>query len=786
MYNDLNETSPRIKQPNKMKDTLQIHQLSCIAAMKKMEKDGQIECDSEEHIAYVKKMITTTLPTRAQYELKHIIMNTNTAILADKVGSGKTHIIYGLLSSCTRPKPKDYILCGLNHLSIRVLDDVNPVKTSLIVLPHNIVDQWTNLGKRTKLSIMTFSVETDFDIFFDIDEIPTGHPDTKLPASFYNKFTDYGTEKVIVHRFRGKYTRKILNMERVNKTLETTRIFLLNINRYTTFSKIFHNIKWSRLIIDEIVSIGIPRNFIEFGSFNWFITATPKSVMGGSSYRYLWSLYGERASMIPLFIVKNNDEFVEKSQSLPDPYVFIIVTKLQAGINAIKDLIPTDILTMINAGNMQGAIKKLNCDVDTGDNIFEVLTSTLNTTLHNKKKELEYTKGVIITNEKNKQDHEAKIQKLIQTIKTLKYKVNQVKDRINSIREECCFICADSFKNPTIVECCNNIFCLNCLMMALNKSSNKCPYCRTVIKSKMYHIISDDVEAKKPQKKNDNETHVDKQFITYEKAYVLEILLKHIAKIEKTPRIMIFSDFIKTFDNLVNIFANINLQYDRLSGTPSHISKTIERYNAGEINIIMTESKNYGSGLNLQSTDYLILYHRMSEDLETQVIGRAQRFGREKKLRVFYLVDNNENLTTFSNKTINLKNIDMLKYINNPDEYVEEELISDDESSSIEDTESSDIPSDESSNDSSTLESTEESSSIDILGSISEYSDIDIENMSDDEIIKNLIDPDELPKKHKNLSKKSSTKSDKKNSKSSKKIINRPKNLVNHLKKNSK
>ena len=46
-------------------------------------------------------------------------------------------------------------------------------------------------------------------------------------------------------------------------------------------------------------------------------------------------------------------------------------------LNIIKDLIPNSVLQMINAGNSEEAIKALNCNIDTNDNIFQVITKNL-------------------------------------------------------------------------------------------------------------------------------------------------------------------------------------------------------------------------------------------------------------------------------------------------------------------------------------------------------------------------------------------------------------------------
>jgi hypothetical protein len=62
---------------------------------------------------------------------------------------------------------------------------------------------------------------------------------------------------------------------------------------------------------------------------------------------------------------------------------------------------------------------------------------------------------------------------------------------------------------------------------------------------------------------------------------------------------------------------------------------------------------NYGSGINLQMATDIIIYHELNIELETQVIGRAQRLGRTSSLNVYYLLNDNEKINC-NNPTLNL------------------------------------------------------------------------------------------------------------------------------------
>ena len=79
-----------------------------------------------------------------------------------------------------------------------------------------------------------------------------------------------------------------------------------------------------------------------------------------------------------------------------------------------------------------------------------------------------------------------------------------------------------------------------------------------------------------------------------------------------------------------------------LQGHPTTVDRTIRDFNAGRVKVLLLNTQNYGAGLNLQSTTDLVLVHRLPDALRQQVVGRAQRPGREGRLRVHSLVHDGE------------------------------------------------------------------------------------------------------------------------------------------------
>ena len=79
------------------------------------------------------------------------------------------------------------------------------------------------------------------------------------------------------------------------------------------------------------------------------------------------------------------------------------------------------------------------------------------------------------------------------------------------------------------------------------------------------------------------------------------------------------------------------IKYAILKGTINRINKIIDDYSTGKIKIILLNSQYFGSGLNLQMTTDLIIYHKLEASIEKQAIGRAQRLGRKTPLNLIYL-----------------------------------------------------------------------------------------------------------------------------------------------------
>ena len=517
-------------------------------------------------------------------------VETKFGILADKVGAGKSFEVIGLIAQqLIPPNHKNIFYSGCSSV-IKYNDNDECISTNLIIVPHNIFLQWDKILKMTKLK--TYSISKNIHINY--------------LKSVFNIYKNASTSSTID------------NIE-IEQCIEYYDVILISSTMLDNFNSIFNNFKWSRIFIDEIVSIKLPVQFDIKANFIWLITATPYAIKWIRK-SYIHNIVASiNKNVFKYMIIKNNDDYVNRSMSLPEIKQIIIRCDTPPGLKLISEFVPSDILNMLNAGNIKEAIVKLNCNVYTDDNIVKVLTNNIEKEIHNKNLELEYLEKIIPT---DKKAHDENIKKIKDKITSLKNRHESIVNRVKHFKEESCPICLDNINNPAIVPCCNNMFCLECVATV----KGKCPMCRTNLCVKDLLIINNQIK----------QSHINKKLLS-KKENLLNILNK-----KRNGKFLIFSSYDYTNDN-ISKFLNENLiSHAKIAGNIAVINKTIEKFTNGDIRVLLLNASNYGSGLNLQMATDIIIYHEMDLELETQVIGRAQRFGRIDQLNVYYLLHESE------------------------------------------------------------------------------------------------------------------------------------------------
>lgn len=593
MISLLTENSSRILHPKNMTIKLKEHQLTSIYYMNQLETTGEINKTIKSVIYKFDILIDDPykdryfLPLDKVYNDIEYKIESNFGILADIVGSGKTYTILGLLNYNLCPQEHKKILYTGNLGSLKYKDNINAIKTNLIVIPHNLVTQWKHTFTFCNLKVHTICKKTDVNIL-------------------------------------------ISKTNEIDNILSTYDVIICSTTMFELYTSKFKDIKYSRIIIDEISSIKLPHNTTWNANFIWYITATPSSGIRNMKNIFIKNTISRSQQFIlDNIIIKNCDNYVKSSMNLPEVNQIILKCFTPRQLSIVREYISSDIMEMLNAGDIQNAINKLNCNIDTTENILQVVTNKLLRNLQNEQLQLDCVKS---RDEPNKKLHEEQINKMELKVQRLKTNYEAIKQRIMDVGKEICPICLEDYSlvSPVVLPCCNNLTCLQCL----TRLNGKCSLCRDLFDVQNLNIISNKIKQ--------NVKNITK----------IEVLIK-IIKDKPKAKILLFSNYVQTFENLKKKMTEEKITYSKLIGAGFVINKTLERFNNGEIRVLMLNAENYGSGLNLQMATDIIIYHELNSDLEKQVIGRAQRMGRYESLNVYYLLHEYEN-NNIVNPTVTL------------------------------------------------------------------------------------------------------------------------------------
>ena len=123
----------------------------------------------------------------------------------------------------------------------------------------------------------------------------------------------------------------------------------------------------------------------------------------------------------------------------------------------------------------------------------------------------------------------------------------------------------------------------------------------------------------------------------------LKIILK---KGLKNPefKMLIFSDYDNSFADIETLLMGFNIKYSKVMGHLNSVTKIIDSYKSynDSINVLLLNANYCASGINLENSTDIVLYHSMNTDKTTQIIGRGQRPGRTQPLNVWKLCYENE------------------------------------------------------------------------------------------------------------------------------------------------
>lgn len=611
----ISDDTPSAEQPSKIKIPLKVHQLKLLYRCIELESGyKQIDKDTK--------------------------MTTRCGIIGDKVGAGKSYVALSLVannhdfkgkSGILHHNPMDlYSIIGEKNSTLTYMD------TTLLIVPHSIVGQWSKYIK----------------------------DQTTLTCDIVKKHSDIGNTS---------YDTKNANKDKIEKF--TKDIVLVSSSMARDFDSYYkcHQYEFKRLMIDECDTINVP-NFPDIrAKFSWFITSSinnlllPKATreyyyvdpygnevqqwQSGCSYKMrtlggikrnglikntFLSIAHDQTYRRHLFL-KNPNDFVDASLGLHDPVIHNIKCKNTKISNVLSGIVSESVQQKIYAGDIESAIKEVDYEETTEDNLIKIVARNLYDDLENEKLELEMKKQMKYKDPKAKLEA---IKKIKTKIADLEEKIDNIKRRV--LEEELDPITYDEIKNPVVTKCCKNVFDFESITLFMTtKTAPKCPLCKATLNKDQLVMVKEEEETFIEEELDPDADSEEQMSPDLEKDENLKILIGKLRDASK-PKILIFSEHDGSFAPIIKILDGYKMNYHYLKGTGSSINKTINEYKTGDIDVLLLNARFFGAGLNLENTSDVIIYHKMNEMLTNQVIGRANRLGRTGQLNVWKLLYSSE------------------------------------------------------------------------------------------------------------------------------------------------
>jgi hypothetical protein len=107
-------------------------------------------------------------------------------------------------------------------------------------------------------------------------------------------------------------------------------------------------------------------------------------------------------------------------------------------------------------------------------------------------------------------------------------------------------------------------------------------------------------------------------------------------------RCLIFSDNNYFFKNIKYELDSHSISNRTLKGNTNTINSIIRKYKNHDINVLLLNMKHCGSGINLEMSDNIYIMNFLDSETETQVIGRVNRIGKKNNLNINYYLTTHE------------------------------------------------------------------------------------------------------------------------------------------------
>jgi SNF2 family DNA or RNA helicase len=418
-------------------------------------------------------------------------------------------------------------------------------------------------------------------------------------------------------------------------------VILVTPNVFNLFCTHHADLAWRRFVFDEPGHERVTNMRTVVAGFYWLVTASPHAMVvqhrncNKGSFMKEVVLQNVHTSddfdrVFSGLIVRNERFFVE--QSFNQPATRRIFYKCRNPLfSMVRSLVSDEIGNMLEASNIEGVIEILGGSKT--DNLVQLLKDT-------KSAELERLVSQVDCLERE-DDYDDSHELIHQQIQILQKQLDQIDDAIESMISADCPICLKQMQNPVLETNCQNLFCAKCLLKWIGTRSGECaqyrtcPLCRREVHTKNLIYVTQDQLLRVSSRIEDGDNTVGERVERLKTKE--ETIVEIISTSPALSKFIIFSAFEESFTLIRNVLSEHSISFVEVKGVVSSRKNKLNSYRFGDKQVLFLNSNYNGSGLNLMETTDIILYHRMSPNTISQVVGSVARIGREMEIRVHML-----------------------------------------------------------------------------------------------------------------------------------------------------
>lgn len=668
----LTDASPRSEQPPGAAVPLKVHQLALLHRCVELER-GLVPADMMGHqseaVGGGGGALATSLTIDGQST--GLAMRTRMGLLADRAGSGKSFVVLSLVlrdAAATRRAgaadadaqqaptrvAMDPVAVTLGNGQVTVYVP-QPERTllpfTLIVIPHSLVAQWREYVARfsPSLSLLVINRRAHMAMLRDLDALRT-----------------YDIVLVTNTMYPDVVQRLAISSVRVRRAVfdEADNLALTSIHSVDAVFTWYVTASYGNLVYPR--GPAAPGVLSASMQLEVLRDRSARSIQGlraaSGAMRTLFTHLATRNNVARSLVVRNADEFVAASIELPETRSYRVVCRDPTNIRVLQGVVSSQVIECLNAGDVSGAIQHVDPTqrISSEENLVVLLLDRMGTRLRNL--DIRITALSSLESEGGQRPAATELARLRAEREDVTRRMKVVRDRI--LASDTCCICCDDIRNKTVVPCCSNAFCFQCISrwMATRRPAT-CPLCKVELSRSDILVLAppaapadgraqpaSPAAAATPASPDElpSPPHIlarlQQRSATLTKLLALDDILTY-RRIDPRAKFLIFSSNDNTFMSeagVTQVLDRAGVRHAQLKGNGQHVVNVMNNYRGAGLDALLVNTTHYGNGLNLENTSDVILFHKLGAEIEHQVIGRAMRMGRTAPLNVWYLLHEHE------------------------------------------------------------------------------------------------------------------------------------------------